>query len=389
MEPLAWNIENEPLMNQAQSPLFQLPRELRDLVFEYALTDCKLDSWENKLRRNESRFKFKPMNLLYHDIAIDLLRTCRAVYFETWTLPLSLNPYVIYDLHGPRRSGMSLDRILPWQLALVGSLDITISQTALEGNTLLNYLHRNKTWQASERHKGVYFAPRCYKTTRRVHAMSEYTSSFNFAILPADKSAPRHFLSHVLGTHDLYPGDAEPPWSSAMRVMMAKPLTSLTLRLQHTDWWTWTDHPDSLDRRHYLGLDPSVGDGSAEPGRRPTATSMQLLASQRRDSNLHPNPPLETGWLQTIAALPDLQQLELVLETFKEKEKQLDVVVDCAKTWVFPITGEKWELVWDGKVGMSSWSIEMGKEKGTKWFDKASVFVVRRMRFVRRRVVVG
>ncbi|KAJ8116008.1 hypothetical protein ONZ43_g4533 [Nemania bipapillata] len=45
---------------------------------------------------------------------------------------------------------------------------------------------------------------------------------------------------------------------------------------------------------------------------------------------------------------PDLQTLELVLETYAMKEKQLDSVVKCAKLWVFPLHDGR-QLEWNGK----------------------------------------
>lgn len=50
----------------------------------------------------------------------------------------------------------------------------------------------------------------------------------------------------------------------------------------------------------------------------------------------------------------DLRRLELVLETFASKKRQFNSVVEAAKTWKFALTGTKYELVWDGDVGMSS-----------------------------------
>jgi hypothetical protein len=40
----------------------------------------------------------------------------------------------------------------------------------------------------------------------------------------------------------------------------------------------------------------------------------------------------------------------LILETFEAKKAQLDTVIQCAKTWKFPLDGGKWELVWEGKL---------------------------------------
>jgi hypothetical protein len=365
-----------------------LPKELRDLVFEFALTDDKAQSLESLVKPNALKLRLKPnVQRSTNDIAVNLLRTCRAAYLETWTLPLSLNPYIVYDLRAAGRSGMKLYELLPWQLALIQGLDITLQQYALEGKVLHNYLHRNSTWHPEERHKSVYVSPRRYKTDRGARAMVEYPDSFNFSLVPAENSEPRHFLSHILGKHARHPDDSPPPWSSTMRVTLARPITQLTLRIQHSDWWSWTDLPDSTDELHQLGLDPAVGDGRALPLVRPTASRMRALA-EARSAGHHPELQPGVGWASTIALMPDLRRLELVLETFSLKKRQLDNVVDAAKTWRFVLTNTKYELVWNGEVGMSSWSRGglAGDTQHGAWYTRVNEFDVRVVRFVRRRL---
>lgn len=352
--------------------------------------DGKAQSLDSVLKRNSHRLKIKidskgPAN----DIATNLLCTCRAIYLETWTLPLSQNPYIVYDFQKRGDAGIKLAELLPWQLALIQSLDITLQQTALEGGMLHNYIHHDKSWQPEERHKGVYVAPRSYKLDRGTpRAMVWFPDSFNHALVPGDKEYPRHFLSHALGNHigrlEHYPHGNQPLWSSAMRVMLARPITHLTLRIQHQDWWTWTDDPNSPDELQHLGLDPSVGNGRALPLLRPTATRMRALAECRR-AGRHPEIQPGVGWASAITSMPDLRSLELVLETFAEKNRQLDNIIEAAKTWTFPLTGTQYELIWDEEVGMSSWSIG-GNEQGKKWYDRANAFEVRNVGFARRRM---
>ena len=98
-----------------------------------------------------------------------------------------------------------------------------------------------------------------------------------------------------------------------------------------------------------------------------------------------------------------------MLETFGAKKAQLDTVIECAKTWKFPLDGDKWELVWDGKVedasyqhvgaenrrGMSA-QIELddgylgqvlSDEDGVRpWISENPTVVVRIIRFRRARV---
>tara|TARA_R110002003_G_scaffold112_29_gene9791 strand:+ start:23748 stop:24122 length:375 start_codon:yes stop_codon:yes gene_type:complete len=122
---------------------------------------------------------------------------------------------------------------------------------------------------------------------------------------------------------------------------------------------------------------------------------MRALAEARRAGH-HPDAPPGQGWLNTISDLPDLRRLELVLETFAGKKRQLDNVIEAAKTWKFPIKCTPHELVWDGQIGMSSWSFGTAGGDGDQqrvppgrnqpaWHTKANAFEVRIIGFVRRR----
>ena len=113
---------------------------------------------------------------------------------------------------------------------------------------------------------------------------------------------------------------------------------------------------------------------------------MRALAESRRVGR-HPEVKPDVGWARTIAQMPDLRSLEMVLETFASKKGQLDAVVEAAKTWRFGLDGGVWELVWDGEVGVSSWSRsgeKVGDDSG--WWRKENAFEVRDVRFTRKRV---
>jgi hypothetical protein len=401
VEPLAWSLEHELVRYQDQCPLFTtIPKELRDLIFEFALTDGMEQSLESVIKRNASYISIridnqKPTN----DIAVNLLRTCRSIYLDTWTLPLSLNSFISYRLETAARPGTKLSTLLPWQTALIQGLDMTLQQTSLESRRFQLYI--NRYWLPGDRHKGVYVSPINYKTSRGSRAIRaspqplrglETATDFSFLsaeFLPAKSDEPRHFLSHVLGeTLEEGPATSEIPYHSAMRVMRAKPLTRLTLRLQHQNWWSWTDAPTSTNDMHHLGLDPAVGDGDAAPSSRPTASRMRAFAEARR-KGLHPESPAEIGWACKIAAMPDLKTLELVLETFRSKRAQLEDVVEASKTWVFPLKETGCELVWDGEVGMGGWSMNGMRrvESEAVWHKREMEFEVRTVRFARRRVL--
>jgi hypothetical protein len=355
------------------------------------------------MKRNASNLTIKidtqkPTN----DIAVDLLRTCRSIYLDTWTLPLSLNPFMIYRLEPNSRRNFKFSILLPWQLALTQSMDITLQQTFLEGTRLQRYITRY--WLPRGRHKGIYISPTTYDVPTEepndtkchsIQGLDNFDQKFS-SISIEHSGEPRHFLSHLIGEfqanlklYDTLKPQEPPPFHSAMRVMRAKPLTHLTLRLQHQDWWTWADPPDSTDDTQRLALDPSVGKPSGGDGHasRPTALRMRALAQARRVGN-HPDVPLFSGWASKISSMPDLRSLELVLETFRSKKGQLEDVVEASKTWVFPLQGTGCELVWDGEVRMGAWSMSgLRKEggEGGEWWKREMEFEVRTVRFVRRR----
>ncbi|KAF1355991.1 hypothetical protein EJ07DRAFT_62536, partial [Lizonia empirigonia] len=68
---------------------------------------------------------------------------------------------------------------------------------------------------------------------------------------------------------------------------------------------------------------------------------MKELAQQRRDGYYPVSRSLwsknSPGWANIIGKFPDLRTLELILETFGEKKAQLETVIECSKTWRFPI----------------------------------------------------
>lgn len=347
----------------------------------------------------------QPKRNQQRDIARNLLLTCRAVYLETYLLPITLNP--VQFPHFDAYAGFKPRGMLPWQFANIQALDITVQQIAIEGDCLANFIYGPNGCQPTARHKGVYVAP--YMGLRNSTGVSGRDCEFN--LLPAKTNAPRIRLTDALTQMDLHEGFEMP--LSEMRLHRAKPLIHLTLRIPARNWWTWTADPTSTNAtHHHLGLDPAVGDGSVDLNSRPTCTKMQELAQQRRNGH-HPPPPSrlqrlnqDKGWAHIISKLPDIKTLELVLETFSEKKAQLDAVVGCAQTWRFPILNSQHELAWDGKIEESTWSTPVVEDSQLQeisrnvnparqvrqfqqgyWYARSSKFEVRVVRFSRRQVV--
>jgi hypothetical protein len=91
IEPLAFYLPTFSDVNQQkQCPFYGiLPKEIRDLIFEYALADdgAPAPNCENAFRRDHSFAS----GVAQVDIACALLQTCKAVYLEAYRLPLLLN----------------------------------------------------------------------------------------------------------------------------------------------------------------------------------------------------------------------------------------------------------------------------------------------------------
>lgn len=67
--------------------MYDLPKEIRDLIFEYALANDSVPSKDsdNGFRRNMRVYIPKANS------ACSLLQTCKAVYLEAYRLPMQVN----------------------------------------------------------------------------------------------------------------------------------------------------------------------------------------------------------------------------------------------------------------------------------------------------------
>ena len=91
IEPLAFYLPpSSDVQQQWQCPLYgKLPKEARDMVWEYVLTDSRVlfpYGEEVYRRRRASKAGFAKVGN-----ACALLQTCKAVYLETYCLPMLLN----------------------------------------------------------------------------------------------------------------------------------------------------------------------------------------------------------------------------------------------------------------------------------------------------------
>ncbi|KAF2864877.1 hypothetical protein BDV95DRAFT_600257 [Massariosphaeria phaeospora] len=360
IEPLAFSIPLALVSRQDACPLFtQLPLEIREMIYTFALADTTSNpiDWDNPFRTGHTG------DMPKSDIAMCLLQTCRAVYLEAYKLPLLLNPLIVYAFDGDMsysRSRPDITRLAPWQIALIQRLDISLRQIRLETGELARYL---EAWGGTGglRHQGAYVAPRYYHHAHR-RGPGRLLGMFDFRPMPVETTEDIGDGAEV--TLDNAPFDDKNGFVSKttiVRAMVARPLTHLTVRLSRTDWWHWASDPNPTDPLHQISLDPALG-CRADDLEYPTPPRMLQAAAQRRAGQF-PNPCLlspaptryQNTWGAAIAKQSQLRTLEFVLEMFEEKKGQLEVVVECAKSWRFAMDGVAWELVWDGQVEEKRW----------------------------------
>ncbi|KAI1152396.1 hypothetical protein F4825DRAFT_461849 [Nemania diffusa] len=336
--PLAVQILDDPssVNQQLDCPLFaKLPAELRELIWDYALTAYEdLDALYPLDKPYARPGQAAPLR-----VAVDLLLTCRAVYLEAFLVPFHVNPMVVFDGHpdvvppgNPLQctpSNLRLCRKLrPWQFANVSSVDMSVQQFMLEGGSVerVSRLSGNKG-----RHEG--------------HESRGFTLAGYASFGPAKET------NTLAVDIPLRPGAAETRAALIRSIFMGKKITHLTLRMSRTDWWAWTSCPQAgIDDPHEaLRLEPMIN----VTDRRETSGAM-LEGYEARQEGRQPDFNLDEfekqgRWgMQFAEYWPDLQTLELVLETYVKKEKQLDSVVKCAKLWTFPLQDGR-QLEWNGK----------------------------------------
>ena len=285
IEPLAFYLPPfSNVLQQEQSPLYGvLPKEIRDMVWEYALVD---DGVLSPDRDNISRrMPGTKADMVKVDSACALLQTCKAVYLETYRLPMLLNgtyslcscaapvisslvdPRVVrIDLNSDSRlSIISPPRILApksrtcctskeawflyqllrllicvqWQYALMQRVDLGLQQIAVEGADLLNEL---TAWRPALRQSGAYVAPRFYNVKRIGHRRERRIVAHNFILaLPsqnADDIKDADELTVCQSNGEIFKNDegqdevqAWEPGKFTARAMVARPLTHLTIRM--------------------------------------------------------------------------------------------------------------------------------------------------------------
>ena len=82
---------------QSQSPLYQLPQELRDLVFEFATTQ----SSDPRHPYKATAYFYRPGHTARHKTHTNLLLTCRKAWLEANALPIQQAEHAFWFQRGP------------------------------------------------------------------------------------------------------------------------------------------------------------------------------------------------------------------------------------------------------------------------------------------------
>lgn len=115
-------------------------------------------------------------------------------------------------------------------------------------------------------------------------------------------------------------------------------IEKMTITLRRGDWWYW-------ETGNTLGINPQQG----------TANGNLMRADWKREAQGQVIPWDENAWGCSFKHLQALQVLEMEFETTFYEEKQLQDIVEHAKTWRFPMGEGKVLSVAGQKIRRSTW----------------------------------
>ncbi|KAI0835616.1 hypothetical protein F5Y06DRAFT_123236 [Hypoxylon sp. FL0890] len=332
--PLAIELLKRPdsINPQALCPIFtKLPRELREQIWDQALTFY--EDLDNLYIINDR--VARPGQAAPLRVAVNLFLTCRFIYIETFLKPFLVNPIAVFDgdtrdipqanpLTRATWDPLTCSKLKLWQFANISSVEMTVQQYMLEGGTLERVARLVGT---IGRHKG--YESRGYTT-------QGYASFIEPKALENDAGEPSENL------------------------LIGRKITHLKLRMNRTDWWSWSSRPEDCERdlSDRLRLEPMINVTCIMA--KPENSLAMTRGYEARKAGHEPNFELDEfekqgRWgLQIGKYWPDLLTLDLVLETFACKKAQLDYVVQCAKLWTFPLE-DGYQLSWNRKEEVVRW----------------------------------
>ena len=128
----------------------------------------------------------------------------------------------------------------------------------------------------------------------------------------------------------------------------------LHLTIRHSDWWSWESPPESNDR---LGICPwrEFRTSCQQMLCEPLEPSVSYIKQQMTRPSLIGDQAIVPTWGGQICQMQGLKAVEMEFEIGEEKRSQLQVVVERAKHWKFPLFKEDIVLEWTGELKESSW----------------------------------
>lgn len=100
----------EPVHPQTDSPLLNLPAELRLKIYEYVLTSADNPNKPYK----KAYYHYRPGVEFAPKYDFQLIQTCRRVFFETRHMPIALNDIELYLYRGPNSWLPKYSRLYWW-----------------------------------------------------------------------------------------------------------------------------------------------------------------------------------------------------------------------------------------------------------------------------------
>ncbi|KAJ3540545.1 hypothetical protein NM208_g5019 [Fusarium decemcellulare] len=305
--PLIASLKGNNIQQQPQSPLFRLPLEIRQNIWELSTaTVCDPDRPYNR-----GWLHWRPNSTGPFRVDTALLKTCRAIYAETWDLPLKQTTLVIHEGTEQDRPlwrpvypvvlGKGLFYLQAWQILLIRRAHMTFSQFRLREGSIKEWFNRVSDARSKAR-----------------NVISEL----------AEKPETDYNNGIIQG-------------------LLHTQFRTLVVRINRRDWWSWGNPPDDPEQIAYIKAHP-------DPKRHCLGLDPDTLRNWGGSEDLF-SPAFE---------------LVLELETFGVKWNQLDHAVEEAKGFVLSKThswgeGDK-HLAWDGCVKDCSW--DLGFVDDCNWF---------------------
>lgn len=284
---------------QSQCPFFsKIPGEIRDRIFDYAIT-----------RRHRGNYPYDPAEVWYRpgfryaDRRIDcsLLQTCRRIHQETKHLPGLRREIVRVFYTSPPPLGPYLGKKAGPSPA---AIPFTNLRTPVGAQNPLYYLKLRRRMLRGQTSRG--------DRSQDAREVTRY-----------ERFQPEGCTLHIFA-QQFWLDQFSSRWSD-----LACPYANITkviITMRHTDWWNWDDSGR-------INLEPA-------------------FARYR-----YPGAPklTEQAWGSHFPEFPNLKEFELELETREDRRAELDEIVQRAQSWEFPAANGATLLINTARTRKTGW----------------------------------